>query len=85
MKEFEFGIKDGENQVKIFDIAEFIDDNRVHPKKIKATLISNPEIQSSVNINVIAPAIRSTEEERAEFQHKFFKTSDNKFLSLKEE
>ena len=84
MKEFEFGIKDGENQVKIFDIAEFIDDNRVHPKKIKATLISNPEIQSSVNINVIAPAIRSTEE-GTEFHHKFFKTSDGKFLSLKEE
>lgn len=84
MKEFEFGIKDGENQVKIFDIAEFIDDNRVHPKKIKATLISNPEIQSSVNINVVAPAIRSTEEE-GEIRHKFLKTSDGKFLSLKEE
>lgn len=85
MTEFIFGIKDGENQVKIFDIAEFTDDNRVHPKKIKATLISNPEIQSSVNINIVAPAIRSTEEEGTESHHKFFKTSDNKFLSLKEE
>ena len=85
MKEFEFGIKDGENQVKVFDITEFIDDNRVHPKRIKATLKSNLNISSFVNINVVAPAIRSTEEEGAEFQHKFLKTSDEKFLSLKEE
>lgn len=85
MENFEFGIENGVNKVKIFDIEEFIDDNRVHPKKIKATLISNPEIKSSVNINVVAPAIRSTEEEGAEFQHKFLKTSDGKFLSLKEE
>lgn len=85
MKEFEFGIKDGENQVKVFDIAEFIDDNRIHPKRIKAALKSNLNISSFVNINVVAPAIRSTEEEGAEFQHKFLKTSDGKFLSLKEE
>lgn len=85
MKEFEFGIKDGENQIKIFNIAEFIDDNRIHPKKIKATLISNPEIKSYINISVIAPAIRSIEEEGAKFQHKFLKTFDGKFLSLKEE
>lgn len=84
MKEFEFGIKDGENQVKIFDIAEFIDDNRVHPKRIKATLKSNLNVSSFVNINVVAPAIRSTEKEE-EIQHKFLKTSDGKFLSLKEE
>lgn len=84
MKEFEFGIKDGENQVKIFDIAEFTDDNRVHPKRIKATLKSDLNISSFVNINVVAPAIRSTEEE-GEIQHKFLKTSDGKFLSLKEE
>lgn len=85
MEEFIFGIKDGENQVKIFDIAEFTDDNRVHPKKIKAVLTTNNNISSSVNINVVAPAIRSTEEEGVEFQHKFLKTSDGKFLSLKEE
>ena len=84
MKEFEFGIKNGENQVKIFDIAEFIDDNRVHSKRIKAALKSNLNISSFVNINVVAPAIRSTEEYR-EIQHKFLKTSDGKFLSLKEE
>lgn len=84
MKEFEFGIKDGENQVKVFDIAEFIDDNRIHPKRIKATLKSNLNVSSFVNINVVAPAIRSTEEE-GEIQHKFLKTSDEKFLSLKEE
>ena len=84
MKEFEFGIKDGENQVKVFDIAEFIDDNRVHPKRIKATLKSNLNVSSFVNINIVAPAIRSTEKE-GEIQHKFFKTSDGKFLSLKEE
>lgn len=84
MKEFEFGIKDGENQVKVFDIAEFIDNNRVHPKRIKATLKSNLNVSSFVNINIVAPAIRSTEEE-GEIQHKFLKTSDGKFLSLKEE
>ena len=84
MKEFEFGIKDGENQVKIFDIAEFIDDNRIHSKRIKATLKSDFNISSFVNINVVAPAIRSTEE-KGEIQHKFLKTSDGKFLSLKEE
>ena len=84
MKEFEFGIKDGENQVKIFDIAEFIDNNRVHTKRIKATLKSDLNISSFVNINVIAPAILSTEE-YGEIQYKFLKTSDGKFLSLKEE
>ena len=84
MKEFEYGIKDGENQVKIFDIAEFIDDDRVHPKRIKATLKSDLNISGFVNINVVAPAIRSTEKE-GEIQHKFLKTSDGKFLSLKEE
>lgn len=84
MTEFEFGIKDGENQVKIFDIAEFIDDDRVHPKRIKATLKSDLNISSFVNINVVAPAIRSTEKE-GEIHHKFLKTSDGKFLRLKEE
>lgn len=84
MKEFEFGIKDGENQFKIFDIAEFIDDSRIHTKRIKATLKSDLNISSFVNINVVAPAIRSTEE-YGEIQHKFLKTSDGKFLSLKEE
>ena len=84
MTEFEFGIKDGENQVKIFDIAEFIDDDRVHPERIKATLKSDLNISSFVNINVVAPAIRSTEKE-GEIHHKFLKTSDGKFLSLKEE
>ena len=72
MKEFEFGIKNGENQVKIFDIAEFIDDDRVHPKRIKATLKSDLNISSFVNINVVAPAIRSTEKE-GEIHHKFLR------------
>jgi hypothetical protein len=79
MTEFEFGIKDGENQVKIFDIAEFIDDDRVHPKRIKATLKSDLNISSFVNINVVAPAIRSTEKE-GEIHHKFLKTYMNSFF-----
>ena len=73
------------NNSYIFNIDEFTDNNRVHSKRIKATLKSqtNLDISSFIDINVVAPAIRSTEE--GGIQHKFLKTSDEKFLSLKEE
>ena len=65
----------------IVDIEECNDDERLHDKILKAKLTDrNLEVQ--LQIKVIAPAIRSTE---INGKHKFFKTSDNKFLSLKEE
>lgn len=68
----------------LFDISEFTDDDRIHQKIIKAVSRFNPDVNCSININVIAPAIRSTEID-GEFKHKFLRTSDGKFLSLKEE
>lgn len=73
------------NNSYIFNIDEFTDNDRIHSKRIKATVKSktNLDISSFVDINVVAPAIRSTEKE-GEIQHKFLKTSDGQFLSLKE-
>lgn len=65
-------------------IEEFNDDFRIHPKKLTVKLKNNEKINASIIVNIAAPAIRSTETNE-EFQHKFFKTSDGKFLSLKEE
>ena len=69
------------NNSYLFNINEFTDDNRVHYKKIQAVLKANPEINSSIIIKIIAPAIRSTEE--GEIQHKFLRSSDGEFLSMK--
>lgn len=69
------------NNSYIFNIDEFIDNNRIHYKKIQASLKDNLEINSSIIIKVIAPAIRSTEDDE-EIQHKFFKTLDGQYISL---
>ena len=65
----------------IIDISEFIDDNRLKKKTIKAKLINRQGIEASVDINIIAPAIRSTEK-TGEFNHLFFRTEDGFYLSL---
>lgn len=63
------------------DILEFTDDNRLKKKKIEAELTTFPGVESSININILAPAIRSTEK-KGEFNHLFFKTADGLYLSL---
>jgi hypothetical protein len=66
----------------IVEIEEFNDDERLHDKTLEAVL-SHKGLNAQLEIKVIAPAIRSTEIE-GNFAHKFFKTSDGLFLSLKE-
>ena len=69
------------NNSYIVDIMEFTDDERVKKKILKAELKNNPKVSDSIIINIVAPAIRSTEK-TGDFSHLFFKTSDGFYLSL---
>lgn len=70
------------NNPYITNIMDFIDDERVKQKIIKATLKNNSSVTHSIIINVVAPAIRSTEKTEG-YNHLFFKTKDGLFLNLK--
>lgn len=69
----------------LINIKEFTDNNRVHPKKIKAILKNNSDINDSIIIYALAPSLRTTElinKKEADFEHLFLKSSDNKFINI---
>lgn len=62
-------------------IENFTDDNRIKRKKITASL---EDLVDTIEINEIAPAIRTTEYS-GDFPHLFLRTLDRKFLNLKDD
>lgn len=62
-------------------IENFTDDNRIKRKKITASF---EDVVDTIEINEVAPAIRTTEYS-GDFSHLFLRTLDRKFLNLKDD
>jgi hypothetical protein len=62
-------------------IENFTDDNRIKRKKITASF---EDVVDTIEINEVAPAIRTTEYS-GDFPHLFLRTLDRKFLNLKDD